>query len=244
MASKIALDTNIWIYLTKETFSPLFESLKEKISNEEFELLTNEVIIEEWIRNKENTIKNLCESIKQEFKASKKLSQFLSEQKKNEFLKFLEDLDTEDKRLEKAKLRVEEVEQLLFSAKKIEITQEQKLYVSELAIMKKGPFSNNKNNFNDTLILRNFIEHVKGVNYPDKYDLIYVSYNTKDFCVDGKEIIYPEILDGFDSLRLKNVTELGHAFELSAELIDDFDDWVEEQVQSWADMQYDISRGK
>ncbi|WP_027386746.1 PIN domain-containing protein [Chryseobacterium gregarium] len=244
MASKLALDTNIWIYLTKETFDPLFESLKEKIANNEFELLTNEIVIEEWKRNKKSTIKSLCESIKQEFKSAKSLAKFLPAKEKVELLTFLEKLDTEEKRLEKAKLRVEEVEQLLFSAKKIDINDEQKMFVANLAITKKGPFSNNKNNFNDTLILRNFIEHIQKINYPDKYDLIYVSNNPKDFCIDGKENIYPEILDGFDSLRIKSVTELGQAFHLSTELIEDFDDWLEYQVQTWAEMQYEISRGK
>ncbi len=244
MASKLALDTNIWIYLTKETFDPLFESLKEKTANNEFELLTNEIVIEEWTRNKESTIKSLCESIKQEYKSAKNLTKFLPDKEKAELSIFLEKLDTEEKRLEKARLRVEEVEQLLFSAKKIDITDEQKMFVANLAITKEGPFSNNKNNFNDTLILRNFIEHIQKTNYPDKYDLIYVSNNPKDFCIDGKENIYPEILNGFDSLRIKSVTELGQAFHLSTELIEDFDDWLEEKVQTWAEMQYEISRGK
>lgn len=244
MPNKLALDTNIWIYLTKETFEPLFESLKEKVDNKEFELLTNDIIIEEWKRNKENTIKALTQSITQEYKSAKNLSKFLTLEEKEKYLIFLENLNTEEKRLKKAKERVEEVEKLLLESTKIDITNEQKLLVSNLAISKKASFKNNKNNFNDTLILRSFVEHCKNQIYPYKYDLIYVSNNPKDFCIEGTETIHPEILDGLDSLRLKNVTELGQAFELSAELIDDFDDWLEHHLQMWIDDQYDISRGK
>lgn len=244
MPNKIALDTNIWIYLTKETFEPLFDSLKQKIDNKEFELLTNDIIIEEWQRNKENTLKSLLASITHEYKSAKNLTKFLDDEKKAEYLKFLETLNTEEKRLEKAKCRIQEVESLLLSSKKIEITDTQKLFISNLAISKKGPFANNKNNFNDALILRNFVEHCQNAEYPYKYDLIYVSNNPQDFCVDGNEVIHPEIIDGFEKLRLKNVTQLGQAFHLSNELIDDLDDWLEYQIQSWADNQYDISRGK
>lgn len=246
MGSKIALDTNIWIYLTKENYEPLFESLKQKVVDGDVEILVNEVIILEWKRNKDNTINKLVESIDNEYKSAKNIAKFLPETLKNTFLTFLDSLDSHEKRLSKAKSRVDEIETLLFESKIVEITERQKLFVANMAINKKGPFSNNKNNFNDTLILRNIIEYCSSQNYPFQYDLIYVSNNPKDFCIsiDGKEEIYPEILNGFDNLRLKSVTDLGHAFELSSELIDDFDDWVDSQIEMWADIQFDIMRGK
>lgn len=244
MANKLVLDTNIWIYLTKENYEPLYESLRQKVADKEVEILVNDVIILEWYRNKEKTIKSLLESITNEYKSAKNLIKFLPDEQKDTFNLLLESINSNDKRRQKAELRVDEIEKLILNSKKIDVTDEQKLFVAKMAIEKKGPFSNNKNNFNDTLILRNIIEHCESQSYPYQYDLIYVSNNPKDFCIDGKEEIYPEIIDGFESLRIKSVTELGYAFELSSELIEDFDDWLDWQVEMWAEYQADLARGK
>ena len=45
-------------------------------------------------------------------------------------------------------------------------------------------------------------------------------------------------------IRLKNVTQLGEALKLAPELIEDFDDWLEEQLEQKAYTEWEISRGK
>lgn len=241
--TKIAIDTNIWIYLSKDIFHELFQKLKALKNNDEIEILTNDIVIHEWLRNKETTIKSLSESIKQEYKSAKKIAQYLEDDKREAFLEFLKEIDSEEKRVQKAIEKVQEIEDIINSCTKIEVTEQQKLYISNLAIDKKGPFNNNKNNFNDALILRNFAEYCEN-NYPQKYDLIYVSNNPKDFCDPDTGEIFEVLKQNLEHIRIKSVTELGQAFDLSNELIDDFEDWLESALEQYQMEQFEISRGK
>ena len=63
--TKLALDTNIWIYLTKPSYGVLLEKLKNG-NHKDFDVIVNDIVIKEWDRNKENTRKTLVENIKNE----------------------------------------------------------------------------------------------------------------------------------------------------------------------------------
>jgi len=80
--TKIVLDTNIWIYLTKDTYQALWNKFKEMKEKNEIEVLVNNVIIKEWERNKINTIKRLTASIKNEYNAAKYLVNYFEGEKK------------------------------------------------------------------------------------------------------------------------------------------------------------------
>jgi len=241
--TNIVLDTNIWIYLTKDTYQSLWNKFKEMKENDEIKVLVNDVIIKEWNRNKANTIKRLTASIKNEYNAAKNLANYLQGKKKTEFLKQISEYKEEYKRIEKATNRVQEIESFMKSCQKINVTDEQKLFMSDLAINKKPPFQNNKNNFNDALIIRNILEFVKN-EIPFQYDLIIASKNPSDFIDKGTGEIYETLLAKLNPIRLKNVTELAEALELAPELIEDFDDWLDHQIDMEAQRQLDIMRGK
>ena len=241
--TNIVLDTNIWIYLTKDTYQSLWNKFKEMKDNDEIKILVNDVIIKEWDRNKANTIKRLTVSIKNEYNAAKNLANYFHGKKKAEFLKQISEYKEEPKRIEKATNRVQEIESFMKSCQIINVTDEQKLFISDLAINKKHPFQNNKNNFNDALILRNILEFVKD-EIPFQYDLIFVSNNPSDFIDKVTGGVYNTLLGGLNSIRLKNVTELAEALELAPELIEDFDDWLDYQLDMEAQRQLDIMRGK
>ncbi|MFV9552589.1 PIN domain-containing protein [Algibacter sp. PT7-4] len=243
MTTKIVLDTNIWIYLTKDTFSELLIELKGKAIYEEIEIVVNDVIIKEWHRNKEKTIKSLVESIKSEYKSAIRLSSHMDEPSKTKFLETLSEYKDEEKRIEKAEMKVQEVEDFMTSCKTLKVTQEQKLFVSNLAIDKKPPFENNKNNFNDALIIRNVCEDAN-YTFPSRYDLIYVSNNPQDFIDKETKEVHSSLMDGMNPIRLKTVTELGLALKLAPELIEDFDDWLDSQLQWQAELEFEIKRGK
>ena len=60
----LILDTNIWIYLanghyaqnaqhSEQTHSTLLSRLTEKLKNEEIRVVVNDIIVQEWDRNKE-----------------------------------------------------------------------------------------------------------------------------------------------------------------------------------------------
>ena len=241
--TNIALDTNIWIYLTKDTFHELWLRFKQMQESGEIKVIVNDVILKEWTRNKQNTIASLTNAIKNEYKTASNLSNYLTGEAKQNFEKTIIEYKDEESRIAKATQRVEEVEQFMNSCHITMCTQEQKLFIAELAINKLPPFQNNKNNFNDALIFRNIYEFID-VEYPREYDLIYVSNNPADFIDKETGTVHQSLLEGLNPIRFRNIVELGQALQLAPELIADFDDWLEYQLQQRAEYEFDISRGK
>jgi len=241
--TNLALDTNIWIYLTKDNFHELWVKLKEMKEKGEVKIILNDIILKEWDRNKATTIKTLTTSIKNEYKSALSLANYLEDPVKTEYLKTISEYKEETNRVQKAEKRVEEIEAFMKSCEIINVTENQKLFISNLAINKKPPFQNNKNNFNDALIIRNISEFVTN-SFPSLYDLIYVSNNPDDFIDKKTKEIHQDLFEGLQEIRLKNVTELGEALKLAPELIEDFDDWLEYQLDREAEYQFDLMRGK
>ena len=241
--TKIALDTNIWIYLTKDTFYELWIKLKQGKEDGDFEIIVNDIILKELKINKSQNIKYLIDNIKREYKSELNLSRYLSTEERDSFIQTLSFYKEEKNRIKKAEERVEEIESFMNSCTIIETTQEQKLFISNLAIEKLPPFQNNKNYFNDSLIVRNIAEYVKS-EFPFQYDLIYVSNNPNDFIDKQTKEIYPDLLKGLEHVRIKNVTELGEALKLAPEVVEDFDAWLEQQLDDQAMYELDIRRGK
>jgi len=238
----IALDTNIWIYLTKEVFFELFVKLKQGKETEEFTVLVNDVVIKEWHRNKEKTITSLADSIKIEYKAAKSLANHLSGEAKTKLHESLAEYMEKLPEFEKQLTGSIVWKNLCFHVKFL-TQEEQKLYVANLAIEKQPPFQNNKNNFNDALNYRSFCEFTEG-SFPHQYDLIYVSNNPDDFIDKHTKHVHGSITEGLSYMSIKNVTDLGEALQLAPELIDDFDDWIDAQIEDEAMYQLDILRGK
>ena len=241
--TNIALDTNIWIYLTKDTFYELWIKFKEMKESGEIRVVVNDIILKEWARNKETTIKNLTANIKNEYKSAQNLANYLTGEAKEKYLQTISEYKAEANRIQMANERVEEIEVFMNSCTIIKTTKTQKLFIAELATNKNPPFQNNKNNFNDALILRNICEFVES-EYPQLYDLIYVSNNPDDFIDKGTKEVHSDLFNGLKPIRLKNVTGLGEALKLAPELIDDFDDWLEMQLDNQAMYELDIRRGK
>ncbi len=241
--TNIVLDTNIWIYLTKDTFYELWIKLKEMSENDEINVLINDIILKEWDRNKETTISKLSKSIKNEFKSAQNLSNYLVGKAKSDYLNSISEYKVEKNRIEKAETRIQEIEIFMQSCQIIKVTDEQKLFISNLAIEKQPPFQNNKNNFNDALILRNICEFVENET-PFKFDLIFVSKNPNDFTAKTTNDVYESLLEGLKPIRLKSVTQLGEALELAPELIEDINSWVDHHLTMEAQFKLDIIKGK
>ena len=247
----LAFDTNIWLYLIKPEFLPILETLIRYVEKDEIEIIVNDIIITEWERNKETNIKRVCESIKQEYISAMRLSAFIeNDEERQKYTEILSHYKKEEERLQHAKMGVKKVERLLQKCTNIVASESQKLYIANLAINKKPPFSNNKNNFNDALIIRNIAETItrriinEGSALPYKYDLIYVSNNLKDFIDSETNEIYTELLEGCERLRIISIKDLTHALKIRDELIDDFDEWLEQMIEMHAELEAEIMRGK
>ncbi|MFZ4414090.1 MAG: PIN domain-containing protein [Bacteroidales bacterium] len=241
--TNIVLDTNIWIYLTKDTFNELWIKIKEMKETGVIKIIVNDIIQKEWYRNKTNTIETLTTSILSEYKSAINLSHYLEAEAKELYLKTILEYKNEPDRIQKATLKVEEIESFMNSCTIIQTTQAQKLFIAELAIEKKPPFHNNKNNFNDALIIRNICEATKSES-PQLFDLIYVSNNPVDFIDKSTNQVYVDLIEGLKPIKFENVTQLGQALNLAPELIDDFEAWLDQELDNQAMYELDIRRGK
>lgn len=241
--TKLALDTNIWIYLTKPSFGVLFEKLKNG-NRHDFDIIVNDIVIKEWDRNKENTRKALIENIKNDANAASHIISYIDNDEKRESLeKVIQEYKIkESARIKAANARIDEVENFMKSCTHLVVTEKQIEFVSRLAINKLPPLHTSKNNFNDALIIRNFAEYSKS-DLPCKYDMVFVSNNPNDFIDKKNGDVFHELLDGIE-LEMKSVKELGEALKIAPDLIDDFDDWLESELSYRAELEYEISKGK
>lgn len=240
----IGIDTNIWIYLANAGLQEVWDKLVEMVDKGEVKIFINAAILNEWERNKVGTIKSLQLNIQNEFKSAKKLAAYLPDEEKDEFLEAVSKYKEESSRIEKAKTQVEKVEHFMKNKCTIvPITDEQKLFIAELAIHNKPPFQNRKNNYNDALILRSIAEYIQKNNYV-LHDLIYVSNNPDDFMDKSTKKIHVDLMVGLESIRVTNLTELGQALQMAPGLVDEIDEWLEQQLDDDAMYQFDIRRGK
>jgi predicted nucleic acid-binding protein len=241
--TKIALDTNIWIYLANSNADPLLVKLKEMKNNKEIEIIVSDINILEWNRNKTKKIRSLTNAIENEYKSALKLASYLDGKAQNEFLRTVSEYKDEKTRIAKAEQRVNEIEEFMKTCTIIYATDEQKLFIANLNIQKIPPFQSTKDNYNDALIIRSLCQYVDS-NLPMKYDLIYVSNNPQDFIDQGTGQVYKCLFEGLEPIRLENVKELNHALNLAPELMDDFEEWLDWQLDNEAMRQLDLIRGK
>lgn len=237
----LALDTNIWIYMVEERFYKLFKELKELKNKGLVDIIVSDIVKKEWTRNKDSVLKKVIDEIKTEYRHAKQLSEFIQDSHdRNAFLELLAFCKDENTRCQAAENRIGEVESFMNDCTEITVTDPQILSVAQLAIEKQPPMQNNKNNFNDALILKNYYQYVEekvrkeGCAVPSKYDFIYFSNNAKDFINPQTGDVYKTIIQIQPSIRTyisKDIAEFARVLKMSSELIDDFDDWIQNQIE-------------
>lgn len=252
----VALDTNIWIYLAVEPkLEPVFNTLKEQITNRTATIIANDIIRSEWTRNKDNTIANAIKNYKRLWVAINNIADSFTSPDKEAFKEYIKKAKLLTLNEETAKNKVDDVEQLLFQSVCTSATDEQKLHIANLAINNKPPFHHSKNNFNDALIIRNLCQYVsENISVPKDTlpgpgnHFIYLSNNPKDFIDPDTEQVFPDILAGIDlNFELVNMKSLPSALHLSKELSDEYDAWLDYAESCILDQMYrewEISIGK
>jgi hypothetical protein len=201
----LILDTNTWIYLAngkdpitdnsnEEYHFLLFEKLKQKVDDGTVKILINEIIEQEWKRNKNNTfelIKLLKNRLKSQIKNLKSIGKELQHCCDEEITKIQSAYEKLiDKKIKDNEQHIESVEKLLKSSVKVSITKDVKVIVADWSVEGNAPFKGDKkNSMADALILFSSIDFIKQELYDDflnKHDPIFVSGNKGDFS-DEKE---------------------------------------------------------
>lgn len=216
----IALDTCTWIYLANGTEPvKLLDFIFEESRKGNIAIIVPEVVIEEWERNKIDTVeKGAIKHFKQVIEQLKRISRLLG--KKGERPKFSFLIDEEDETeyfeevIEKIKSKREVVKAAIQeninkideifknpSTIIIEIEDKIKLLAGKHAIEKKAPFKG-KNSFADALILFSFIDFVTQNNIEGAS---FVTYNTQDFCEKsgGEKYLHPDLEPYFTESKSK-----------------------------------------
>lgn len=237
----VVLDTNIWIYLANgfyieekkgtdeylfsEEHFDLLKILKDKVEYQEFTILINSQILEEWENNKSET-EDLIRLLK---KRKKDFDNY-----QGEIIKFIEDIDypTLGKLIKKAKSKIDnaiaknrnhikDIEYFLKNnCEEIPISETLKSEVFNMALKKKkAPFLNSKNNLADALILFSSIEFLKEKLIPDISNAIFISYNHTEYATnDDKDEFHPDIKRRIGKLDLTYVRDLNQAVPISEEM--------------------------
>lgn len=235
----VILDTNIWIHhIALDNPTGIFDNLKEQIKSEQVYLLSNEIIIEEWRRNKQTTIDNVVKAIKTQSKNALEVKEFLNSSDK----KVLEDLlkkyaSKEEERITLAKNRIEEIEQLILSATQTKITPEMKLQVVDWALLKRAPFTIKNNSVGDALILLSAVEHRR--KYIEQGFIpkgFFVSFNHTDYADKlDKDTIHKDLVDLLEDGNMEYKRNIGEVLHLTPELNMEIENYIDMQIEMYKD---------
>jgi len=230
------LDTNIWIYLAN-SYNPknknyedglhfkLVESLIKLIDSGDFILLTNDIIIEEWNRNKE-AAKKLIEKHKKTVEGNEGSIKNIKKQLEHEDKIKLNDIfqkytDSIQKIIQDNERHIQEVEELLVNKSlKIEIPNEVKIIAADRAIKKMAPFKGDKSNsMADAIILLSSIEYLKKIRdklwkeeefFPSYPESIFVTNNKGDFANPSNENeVHIELKPLLEKVEMKYEMNIG-----------------------------------
>lgn len=237
MSTFIFLDTNNWIYLSngfdvrskshENLHFKLFDFITQRVDEGSLVILVNDIVIEEWRRNKTEAEKQLT-IIKKTYKTYsstlKAIQKFVGGEK--EFDKIQKVLKKQyDKKIKQYRKHVNLVEQfLLTKTVKIDVSDSVKVEATNLALAKKAPFiGDKKNSMADALILLSSIEHIyenekydfhflekedEGKNYfPLSY---FVSSNSGDFSApNDNENVHPDLAPYLEKTKTNFYYSLG-----------------------------------
>lgn len=228
----LILDTNIWLYLANgtdpitdkphdELHFELLSELKEKQQKKEICIITSEIVIQEWKRNKENAnlkirkLKNKLSNTEGTFNDANKYIKSGTEQL---FKEYNEGIQAE---IQKNLEHIDQVENFLMNeCTRVELSSQIKIRVFDISLQNKAPFHNKKNNIADITILLSASEYLKKKHFNEEYSAIFVSNNISDF-TDGKnkDDFHPDIKSEMNNCNIKYERILPSALKISNEII-------------------------
>jgi PIN domain len=238
----LILDTNIWLYLANG-FDPissknhddlhfkLLEELKALKEKGDVQILINDIILEEWRRNKEhckqkvNKLKNKLRNPESAFTEIRKYTKTEIEPLIEEYTNGLKDDIKENL------LHIEKVQSfLLKECVNIGISDEVKLQIFDLSTHNLAPFHNDKNNIADAAILFSSVKYLNDTVKDPDANVIFVSNNTRDF-TDGKDKdkFHPDIRSKFGKNKIEYRHILPRALHLSKEIFIELEEYYKHQ---------------
>ncbi|MEY5048148.1 MAG: hypothetical protein RLZZ175_1507 [Bacteroidota bacterium] len=239
--AKLILDTSTWLDLAKPRIEEVLIELEEQVNIGITVLLTCDIILEEWERNKPRVLQEVVASIRSHAKSALKMAELLPETDRQELKKIIEkytEVQADQEKL--AEVFFNRVEKLIKGSELFKIEDKLKLDMANRALTKQAPFHNSKNNMADALLYFGAVEHVIKENQIAT-DLIFVTSNNKEFS-DPSDLtkIHPDL----HKWNVHFSNNLAQALKMRKEVIDLMDEYQEHQFWSWIEMEAEIARGK
>ena len=239
----LILDTNIWLYLANgldpltekhhdDLHFKLLAGLKELKDNNDICILINDIVFEEWKRNKENAklkIKKLTNKLSNPDSSFNDLKKYVKSETEGLKREYIEGLK---KDIAKNEEHIQKVEDFIFNdCERVEISQELKIKIFDLSVLNKAPFHNKKNNIADASIMLSAAEYLKGKNLEEDRSAIFVSNNVDDF-TDGKnkDDFHPEIKEIIADIEIKYERVLPSALKVSREIIQQIEEYRKHEI--------------
>lgn len=246
----LVLDTNVWFYLangfntTNNKFDDglhfkIVSTLKDLVDNGQITILTNQIIIEEWERNKQ-VANRLIEKHRKTMTANKgqmkNVKKYIEKDDKIKLDEIIEKCESKmEQIISKNEKHILEVEDLLLNkTEKVQIKKEIKVIAADRAINKLAPFKGDKSNsMADAVILLSSIEHIKEQSKISSWEeteeffyvfpnSTFVTINKGDFAnpKNDKEI-HPELRPILESVEMKFESNIGTVInQVQADLIE------------------------
>jgi hypothetical protein len=207
----LVIDTCVWLDLAKDySQQPLIAALEELVRIGQVSLVTPQLVIEEFKRNKERVVEESGRSIGSTVRRAKEmLAKFGDEKEKDAAIRALNEIDQKSVNYRDAALEsVKRIEALFASSTIVKTAKEIKLRAAERALKNKAPFHRQRNSMNDAVLIELYGEFQRGKGG----HFIFVSHNIKDFSHMGvNELLpHPDVAKFFSS-KSHYFTKLGDA---------------------------------
>ncbi|SHN42329.1 hypothetical protein SAMN05216311_114181 [Chitinophaga sp. CF418] len=239
--AKLILDTSTWLDLAKPRIEEVLIELEQQIDQKITVLLTCDIILEEWERNKKRVLEDVISSIRQHAKSAMKLADLLSKEDKAALVRIVEKYtQVQEEQEHLAQIFFSRVEKLLYESEKFKIYDQLKIDMADRALTKQAPFHNSKNNMADALLYFGAIEHVNQKN-EIATDLIFVTSNYKEF---SDPIDFTKLHEDLHKRNVHFYNNLARALKMRKEVIDLTDEYDEYRFWMWIESEAEIARGK
>lgn len=194
------------------------------MEKEEVSLISPEIIISEFDRNKDRFVTNAGRSISSHLKKAKKIVDIHgSQESKQIVLSELNDIDHKIPSLEEeAFTTIQRIQNLLNQSEKIPVNDDIKLRAAQRAIDYKAPFHLSKNSMGDAIIIESYQEY-RSTHNSDKCTLMFITHNKNDFSVQNGNQKEPhnDLKDIFDSTSSHYFINLSDALnKINSELVE------------------------
>ncbi|WP_299442996.1 hypothetical protein [uncultured Aquimarina sp.] len=184
--------------LTEDT-NNLLPHLEFWESNECINIISHEIIIEEWNKHKVKQKKRFSDSLNTKYKHTLEVV-------KKEKLTIPEKLEPNIQNIDE---QIEIIDNLLANSKILSVPNNIKILCSDRTISKKAPFHNKLDSTKDAYIIFSTIEHFKEENQ----EFLFISANKNEFGAPNNiELeIHPEIIEGFSNIKVSYFADIGRA---------------------------------